>query len=74
MAGVGWCSRLWGHVAGAGWCGRVWGHVAGVGETWVGMWQGSGYVLGGQAYGMDGDMCLSWVHVVGCGCMWKGVG
>ena len=44
------------HVAGVGWCGRVWGHVAECGGMWQGWWQGSGYVVGGQAYGMDGDM------------------
>ena len=44
-------------------CGRVWGHVAGV-----------GYVVGGQAYDMDGDMWLGLGHVVGHGGMWQGVG
>ena len=38
------------------------------------MWQGSMYVVGGQAYGIDGDMWQGWRHVVGSGCMWQGVG
>ena len=38
-------------------CGRVWGHVAGVVAGCGGMWQELGYLVGGQAYGMDGDMC-----------------
>ena len=46
------------------------GMVAGCG----GMWQRSGYVVGGQAYGMDGDMWWGWGHVVGCVAMWQGVG
>ena len=51
-------------------CGRGWGHVAGCG----GMWQGCMYVVGGQAYSMDGDMWQGWGHVVGCGGMWQGAG
>ena len=55
-------------------CGRVWGHVAEVVAGCGGMWQGLGYLVGGQAYGMDGDMWWGWGHVVGCGGMWQGVG
>ena len=44
--------------------------VAGCG----GIWQGWGYVVGGQAYGMDGDMWQGNIHMVGCGGMWQGVG
>ena len=55
-------------------CGRVWWHVAGVVAGCGGMWLGSEYVVGSQAYGMDGDMCWGWGHVVGCGSMWQGVG
>ena len=62
----------WGHV-GVGACGRVWGHVAGVVAGCGGMWQGLGYLVGGQAYGMDADMWLGWGHVVGCKSMWQGV-
>ena len=47
----------------SGTCGRVWG-----------MWQGSEYVVGGQAYGIDGDMWQGWGHVAGCGDMWQDVG
>ena len=36
----------WRHVAGVGWCGRVWGHVAGVVAGCGGMWQGLGYLAG----------------------------
>ena len=46
----------WGHVAGVG-------HVEGCSGMWQGWWQGVGacgrvwgYGVGGQAYGMDGDM------------------
>ena len=39
------------------------GVVAGCG----GIWQGWGYVVGGQAYGMDGDMWQGKIHMVGCG-------
>ena len=46
------------------------GEVAGCG----GIWQGWGYVVGGQAYGMNGDMWQGKVHMVGCGAMWQGVG
>ena len=48
---------------------------------------GLGYMVGGQAYGMDGDMWQGWGmlqgveecgrmlrHVAGCGVMWQGVG
>ena len=68
VAGVGVCHRgsgLWhgwgdvagvGHVAGVGTCSRVWEHVAGVVAGCGGMWQRWGYVVGGQAYGTDGDM------------------
>ena len=38
------------------------------------MWQGRGYVVWGQAYGIDGDMWQGEGHVVGCGGMWQGVG
>ena len=38
------------------------------------MWQGSMYVVGGQAYGIDRDIWQGWGHVVGSGCMWQGVG
>ena len=38
------------------------------------MWQGSMYVVGGQAYGIDRDIWQGWEHVVGSGCMWQGVG
>ena len=51
-------------------CGRLCEHVAGVVAGCGGMWQGSMYVVGGQAYGMDGDMWWGWGHVVGCGGMW----
>ena len=44
--------------------------VAGCG----GIWQGWGYVVGSQAYGMDGDMWQGKIHMVGCGGMWQGVG
>ena len=54
-------------------CSRVWGHVAGVMTGCGGMWQGLGYLVGGQAYGMDGDMWWGLGHVVGCGDMWQGV-
>ena len=37
------------------------------------MWQGWGYVAGGQAYGIDRDMWQGCGHVVGCGGMWQGV-
>ena len=37
-------------------CSRVWGNVAGVVAGCGGMWQGWDYVVGGQAYGMDGNM------------------
>ena len=30
-----------------------------------GMWQGSMYVVGGQAYCIDRDMWQGWGHVVG---------
>ena len=53
------------------------GVVAGCG----GIWQGWGYVVGGQAYGMDGDIVRGryiygrvWGYVAGCGHMWQGVG
>ena len=45
------------------------GVVAGSG----GMWHRWGYVVGGQAYGKDGDMWLGLGYVVGCGGMWQGV-
>ena len=53
------------------------------------MWQDMGacgrdwrYLVGGQAYGIDGDMWCRcgmacgrvWGHVAGCGGMWQGVG
>ena len=41
-------------------CGREWGHVAG----WM-------YVVGGQAYSMEGDMWQERGYVVGCGGMWQ---
>ena len=45
MAG---CGGMWQGVGACGRCGgRVWG-----------MLQGSGYMVGGQAYGMDGDVWL----------------
>ena len=31
-------------------------------------------MVGGQAYGMDGNMWWGWGHVVGCEGMWQGVG
>ena len=55
-------------------CGRVWGHVAGEVAGCGGIWQGWGYVVGGQAYDMNGDMWQGKVHMVGCGAMWQGVG
>ena len=55
-------------------CGRVCGHVGGVVVGYGGMWQGSGYVVGGQVYSIDGDMWQGWDGVVGCGDMWQGVG
>ena len=80
VAGVGVCGRGsglchgWRHMAGVETCGRMWGHVAGCGGMWQGWWQGWGYVVGGQAYGMDGDMLQGNIHMVGCGGMWQGVG
>ena len=47
-----------------GLCGRVWAHVAGCGVGCGGMWQGRGYVVWGQAYGIDGDMWQGEGHVV----------
>ena len=35
-----------------------------------GLWQGLMYVVGGQAYGIDGDMWQGWGHVVGSEDMW----
>ena len=82
LAGVGVCGRVsdlqhgWGHVAGVGTYRRVWGHVAGCGGMWQGggrVWghvAGVGYVVGGQAYDMDGDMWWGLGHVAGCGGMW----
>ena len=49
----------------------MWGHVAGVVAGCEGMWEE--YVVGGQAYVMDGDMWWGWGHVVGCGGIWQGV-
>ena len=49
--GVGASGRGWGQGVEA--CGRVWGHRK--------------YVVGGQAYCMDGDIWQGWGHVVGCG-------
>ena len=49
--------------------GRVWGHVVG----------GGGYMVGGQAYVMEGDIGQGWGmwhgvgHVAGCRGMWQGV-
>ena len=40
-----WSCKLVGVEA----CDRVWGHVAWVVAGCEGMWQGSGYVIGGQA-------------------------
>ena len=45
-----------------GLCGRVWAHVAGCGVGCGGMWRG--YVVWGQAYGIDGDMWQGEGHVV----------
>ena len=56
-----------------GWCHRVWGHVTGVLAGCGSMWQGSGYVVGGQAYGIDGGMWWGWGHVVRCGGIQQGV-
>ena len=38
------------------------------------MWQGSMYMVGGQANGIDRDIWQGWGHVVGSWCMWQGVG
>ena len=63
------------HVTEVGWCGRVWGHVAGCGGMWQRWWQGVGacgrgrYVVGGQAYGMDGDVVGVGACGTGCGGM-----
>ena len=88
MADVGVCGRVsglrhgWGHVAGVGTCGRVWGHVAGLGACGRGgcrVWgyvAGVGYVVGGQAYDMDGGMWWGLGHVAGggaCGRVWRTV-
>ena len=56
-------------MAGLGAYGRVWGVGQGVGECGR-VW---GYVVWGQAYGIDGDMWQGEGHVVGCGGMWQGV-
>ena len=48
--------------------------MAGVLAGCGGMWQGLGYLVGGQAYGMDSDMWWGWWHVVGYGGLWQGVG
>ena len=47
-------------VEGCGACDMVWGHVAGVMAGCGGMWQGLGYLVEGQAYGIDGDMWQGW--------------
>ena len=39
-----------------------------------GMWQGSMFVVAGQAYGINGYMWQGWGHVVGSEDMWQGVG
>ena len=44
------------------------GGVVGCGDMW------QGYVVGGQAYGMDGDMWQEWGHMVGSRGMWQVVG
>ena len=67
MAWMGTCGGGEGMWYGVGACGRVWGHVAGVVAGCGGMRQGLGYLVGGKAYGMDGDMWWGWGHVVGCG-------
>ena len=77
MAGMGVCGRGsglwhgWGHMAGEGTYGRVWGYVAGcghMGRVWGRVWgecgRGRGYVVWGQAYGIDGDMWQGEGHVV----------
>ena len=68
------------------WQGEGFGHVAGCGGMWQRWWQGVGaccrgygYVVWGQAYGMDGDVAGVGAcgrvlgHVTGCGVMWQGV-
>ena len=69
MAWIGTCGRSGGMWQGVG-------HVTGYGGLWQGWWQGVGacdwlgYVVGGQAYGMDGDMWQGRGHVARCGGMW----